>query len=198
MIVLPFLRRIAQHLHLAFRVVDGSVELLAIVRLHHFACVLRWLVASATISAGAHWLQNIIRTKHRLWRNILLPMIETIRRKLFIVFVISLHGHCAARPIVILACHTTCFMWVFLRFGIVIGLLGIGASTITYLSYLVLIHVIVRLLHLRTLLLISDHSILRPAAYACPVLSGHYDVGGAVFVLYLGSSSSAVAGDCFA
>lgn len=55
-IVLPFLRRIAQHLHLAFRVVDGSVELLTIVRLHHFACVLRWLVASATISTGAHWL----------------------------------------------------------------------------------------------------------------------------------------------
>ena len=123
-------------------------------------------------------------------------MIETIRRKLFIVFVISLHRHCAARPIIILASHATCFMWVFLRFGIVIGLLGIGASTITYLSYLVLIHVIVRLLrHLRTLLLISDHSILRPATHACPVLSGHYDVGGAVFVLYLGSSSSAVAGD---
>ena len=86
-------------------------------------------------------------------------------------------------------------MRVFLRFGIIIGLLGIGASAITYLSYLVLIHVIVRLLNdMGTLLLICDHSILRPAAHACPVLSGHYDVGGAVFVLYLGSSSSGVTG----
>ena len=123
-------------------------------------------------------------------------MIKSIGRKLFIVFIISLHGHRAARPIIVFVCHATNFMWVFLRFGIVIGLLGIGASAITYLSYLILIHVIVWLLNnMGTLLLICDHSILRPAANTCPVLPRHYNVGGTVFVLYLSSSSSVITRD---
>lgn len=62
MVVLAFLRRAAEYLHLTFwmiNVVNSAVKLLAVVGRHYFACVGVWLEASA-VAAGAHWFEDVV------------------------------------------------------------------------------------------------------------------------------------------